>query len=171
MFRSLIIISSILVLSLWADAHQEHRHHGAHVHGKGSMSIAFDDAKGEIVFHTAAMGIVGFEHDAHSKKDIQAKADAFKKFENEIMNMAHFDANLNCKYEKKSMEMKKDEDGDHSDFDADFEVTCDKSPIGTTIVFNFSMWPAMHEVAATILAGTLQKTVEVKDKSVSLVLK
>jgi len=171
MFRSLVVLTGTLVLGISAWAHQEHREHGAHVHGKGTISVAFDDKKGEIDFHTAAMGIVGFEHDAKSKKDIKTKDDAFAKFENEIMNMIHFDANLNCKYAKKSMEMKKDEDGDHSDFNASFDVLCDKSPLGSTVTFNFSMWPAMHEVDATVLVGTLQKSVNIKNKIVSLDLK
>jgi hypothetical protein len=172
MFRSALIVISVFAFGFSALAKKtEHRHHGAHVHGKGQMSIAFDGAKGEIDFHTAAIGIVGFEHAAKSAADKKTKDDAFAKFENQIMNMVHFDGELNCKYAKKSMDMKKDSDGDHSDFNAQFVVQCDKSPAGTKVVFNFSMWPGMHEVDATVLVGNLQKTATINAQPVTLELK
>lgn len=171
MFRSALALISVFSLGFSAMAHAEHREHGAHVHGKGTLAIGFEDKKGEIDFTTAAIGIVGFEHDATSAKDKKTKDDAFAKFESQIGKMIQLDPSLNCKLAKKTMAMQKDSDGDHSDFIAAFTVECAKSPIGSTVTFDFSMWPGLHDVDGMVLAGALQKSVEIKQKPVKLLLK
>jgi hypothetical protein len=96
---------------------------------------------------------------------------AFAKFEKNISHMVQLDPSLKCHFIKKTMEMKPDKDGDHSDFIAIFAVGCESSPQGHSVTFDFSMWPAMNLVKATVLVGDLQKTADIQKQPVTLNLR
>jgi hypothetical protein len=153
----------------------EHREHGAHVHGTGNLAIAFDDTKGKIEFKGAAEGILGFEHKPKNKKDEKAVADAVAHFENDIGKMIQMDASLGCQITKEMIGQVPEEgeegSGEHSDWAANFNVVCSKSPIGTKIVIDFSSFKLLKDMDITVLAGSVQKSAEFKKKPVTIELK
>lgn len=151
-----------------AEKHHEHREHGAHVHGGGTLAIAFDDLKGKIEFKGAAEGILGFEHQPRSAKDKKTVADAVLMFENDISKMIQFDPALNCQFKKEMVgqipEEGEEGSGEHSDWAANFSVACGKSPLGTKLTIDFSNINRLKDLDITVLAGSVQKSAEFKGK-------
>ncbi len=183
--KNLVLIMSLLTLTLIVDGASakeakkekthEHREHGAHEHGAGKLAIAFDDAKGKIEFKGAAEGILGFEHQPRSEKDKKAVAEASQHFEKDIAQMIQLDPSLNCQFTKEMIGQVPEEgeegSGEHSDWAANFAVTCAKSPVGTTVTVDFSSFKLLKDVDVTVLAGAVQKSAEFKKKPVVIELK
>ena len=165
---STFLISLMFTLPAMADKH-EHREHGAHQHGAGKLSIAFEGATGEVEFEAAAEGVLGFEHEAKSAKDKKTLADAQALFETRMSEMVKFDPALSCQFEKK--EIKLHRDGKHSDFEAEYKVNCAKSPEGSTLTVDFSSVKGLKDVDVTVLVGTVQKSAEYKKGAVQIPLK
>ena len=169
------IMTIILFLGLTCFAKEKHREHGAHVHGDGKLAIAFDDTKGKIEFKGAAEGILGFEHKAKNAKDKKTLSEAILFFENNISKMIQFDSSLNCQFTKEMIGQVAEEgeegSGDHSDWAANFAVTCDKSPLGSKLTIDFAHFKRLKDIDVTILAGSIQKSVEFKGKPITTELK
>jgi hypothetical protein len=169
----LILISLFSVLSLAAEPtkkekRHEHREHGAHIHGGGTLAIAFDDMKGKIEFKGAAEGILGFEHQPRSDQDKKTVADAIAHFEKDISKMIQFDPSLNCQLTKDMIGQVPEEgeegSGEHSDWAANFSVACGKSPVGTKLTVDFTSFKRIKDLDITVLAASVQKSAEYKGK-------
>ncbi len=152
-----------------------HREHAAHSHGSGSLAIAFDDSKGKIEFKAAAESILGFEHRAQSKKDQKTLAEAVHHFESDIGTMIIFDEALGCQIQKENIgqvaEAGEKEISQHSDWAANYTVTCKRSPVGSQVKVDFSSLPHLHDLDITVLAGSIQKSAEFKGSPLVLDLK
>lgn len=177
-FMKLQILATILFLSTSTMAKEkkhEHREHSAHVHGAGTLAIAFDDTKGQVEFKGASEGILGFEHKPKNKKDEKIVADAVSRFENDIGKMIQMDASLGCQFTKEKIgqvsEAGEEGSGEHSDWAANFTVACAKSPMGTKIIIDFSSFKLLKDIDITILAGSAQKSAEFKKNPVTIELK
>ena len=174
--NSTLIFIAGLILGFTAVA-AEHKHHGAHVHGGAKLNIAFDNLKGKVDFKSAAMGVLGFEHTATSKKDKKKLDETMAQFENEIGKIIQFESELGCQFTKDKITMVADDDGDakqasdHSDFVAEFSVTCLKSIVGSKVVFDFTAFKGLNDIDVVFLAGDLQKSVEINKKPVTLQIK
>lgn len=176
--KTVILIVSAVVSTQVLAKGKVHREHGAHQHGAGTLGIAFEDAKGRLEFKIPSESIFGFEYAAKSEKDKKAKETQLAKLENNIAEMVSFDASLKCQIIKDKIEVVKDEKesaeahAEHSDTTATFNVSCEKSPVGTKIVFNFQKhFPKIHDLDVQIIAGNVQKSVEAKKNGTSVELK
>jgi hypothetical protein len=158
----------LLLLSLNSFS-AEHRQHQAHQHGSATLAIAFENLTGKIEFRAAAEGIVGFEHAAKSEKDKKNLAEVITKFETEIAKLIQFDSGLACQFKKEQVEMITT--GTHADFLANFSVTCNKSPVDSKLTFDFTAFPKIKDLDVTVLAGNVQKSVEVKTKPLTIEIK
>lgn len=176
-----IVVISLFSISLSVNAQTkkskpDHRHHEAHVHGSATLAIAFDEGKGRIEFKGAAEGILGFEHKPKNKKDQKVVDDAIAKFESDIAKMVQFDSSLNCQFTKDMIgqvaEAGEDaSSGEHSDWAANFNVSCAKPLAGTNIKVDFSNFKLIKDIDITVLAGAIQKSAEFKKKPVVIELK
>lgn len=177
-------LTLILALFLsWNLGAQEHREHGAHEHGSASLSIAFEESQnknsgsvtGRVEFKAAAEGILGFEHTAKSDKDKKILAEAIEDFAAKISFRIKMDPKLNCQFVKDTIGMLAEKghggSGQHADFAANFNVRCDKSPLGTSMVLDFTDLKKIKDIDVTLLVGNLQKSAELKMKPVQLELK
>lgn len=177
----LTLFASVLGLSP-VFAHK--REHGSHVHGQGKISLAFEEASGSIDMEVPAEVLFGFEHQAKTEKDKKTQADALAKLEASIAEMIQFDAGLGCVIKKKSIEVSAEEEaekkgshgehahGEHRDVDAEFDVTCQKSPLNSKIVFNLQKhFPRFKKAEVQALIGSVQKQIQVKQNGASLELK
>lgn len=151
----------------------KHQHnHGAHAHGAATLGIAFDGANGKIEFKGAAEGVLGFEHSAKTDKDIKTLAAALNSFTNDIAKMIQFETSLNCAFKADKVEQVPEADNkNHSDFVANYTVTCTKDITGSKLTFDFTKFPGLKDVDVTLLAGAVQKSAEYKGKSISLDIK
>jgi hypothetical protein len=172
--KTLFVLISFLSALCFADSHpkkekhHEHREHGAHVHGGGTLAIAFDDAKGKVEFKGAAEGILGFEHQPRSDKDKKTVADEAAHFEKDISKLVQFDPSLNCQFQKDLIGQVPEEgeegSGEHSDWAANFSVTCNRSPLGTKITIDFTSFKRIKDLDITALIGSAQKSAEYKGR-------
>lgn len=142
----------------------------AHIHGHGTMDIAFDGNTGKIHLEIPGESIFGFEHQAKSKKDVQKKEAALKKLEDKISEMVVFEAALNCKIAKDIFEV--NQEVQHADVDAEFSVTCDKPVLGSSISFNFpKVFSKFSKIKVNIVVDSVQKTTQVTKNGESVELK
>ncbi len=160
-----------------------HREHEAHVHGAGTLAIAFDDLVGHVEFKAASEGVLGFEHNAKSEADQKELRALTAKFENEISKFVIFEPALNCRFSKEKIAMilekvspKKEKqsgkiEGEHSDFVANFKVVCEKSVLDSKLTIDFSSFSKMKDLDVTVLVGDLQKNAEAKLKLITIELK
>jgi hypothetical protein len=169
--KTFFLVGSLFISTLtFAKVHREH---AAHKHGSGTMGIAFDGATGQLDFKIPSESIFGFEHEAKSEKDKKAKTEGLEKLETKITELVVFDPTLNCKFAKNKLEVVPEaEHSGHSETIANFTVTCDKSPVGSKMTFNFQKYfPRIKDLDVQVLAGDLQKTVEAKKNGTTLDLK
>lgn len=187
-FKPLIILPSLLfaLTSFAGSKKHSHREHEAHVHGGGTLQVAFDGLAGVAEFKAASQGILGFEHQPKSDKDKKKLASAIEKFETGFGKMLVFDSSLNCVFTKEKIEMVKEEEaagkdhdhkkdgkkeGEHSDFTATMKINCEKTVVGSKVTIDFTEFKKLKDLDVTILAGDLQKSGEYKGKPLSIELK
>lgn len=164
-----ILVISVLTCS-FAYAQSESQPQKAHVHGEGTASLAFDGKKGKLDMHLPAEVVMGFEHEAKSAKDRKAKEDSLNKLEEKISEMVVLDPSLKCEIKKEIFEVIQGKS--HGDVEAEFNITCEQPVLGSTVKFNFAkVFPRMKKIKVDVLAGEMQKSVEVKKGGESLELK
>jgi hypothetical protein len=177
----LYFVFLFLFIGINVHAKEEHRHHDAHVHGAGTLGIAFDQAKGTLEFKIPSESIFGFEHSAKSEADKKAINEGLQKLETKITEMVVFDSSLKCQFSKDKLEVVKEKEGkdehkndhhsEHSETVANFTVTCAKSPVGTKLTFNFQkFFPRIKDLDVTFLAENIQASAEAKKNGTVLVL-
>ena len=117
-----------------------------------------------------AESVMGFEHEAKSAKDRKAKEDSLNKLEEKISEMVILDPALKCEIKKEIFEVIQSKT--HGDVDAEFNITCEQPALGSTIKFNFAkVFPRMKKIKVNVIAGEVQKSVDVKKGGESLELK
>lgn len=161
----LLIFISVFVTANFCFAKGTFRSLGAHVHGNGTLSVAFDANQGRIEFKGAAEGILGFEHQPRTAKDKKTVAMAVSHFEHDIGKMVAFDPSLNCQFKKEIIgqvpEAGHEGSGEHSDWAANFSVHCDKSPLGTKLAIDLSSFKLLRSVSVAVLVEAIQKSAEI----------
>ena len=166
--KSALVVS---LISLSVLAH-EHREHGAHQHGAGKMGIAFDGKAGKIDFKIASESIFGFEHEAKSAADKKRKTEGLKLLETKMSEMVSFEKSLNCVITTEKIEVLQEKKSSHSDTAASYNVTCEKSPAGSELVFNFqSVFPKIRDLDVDVVVDNLQKSIEAKANGTKIQLK
>lgn len=148
------------------------RSRNAHEHGSAKVSIAFETATGSptgvVEFEAPAESVIGFEYEARSAAD-KARVDAaLGTLMARFGEMVVFPAASSCRMTNQSATVElphhaaKQEQ--HAEVRAVFGVTCAKSLAGTEIRFGFAkVFPKIHDVAVTLLAGEQQLSVPVEN--------
>ena len=161
-----VILFSIIALSITTYA-QERK---AHVHGAAQVSMGFDGSKGKIEFKAPAETIFGFEHQARSKKDREAKDKGLQVLNDQISEMIVFDKELACEIKMEASQVNQEKD--HADVEVEYAVTCQKSVAGSSITFNFKKGLSrIKKVKVDVIADEVQKSLEVNKNGESLELK
>lgn len=169
MLRALL---SLVVLSLclpWTSS--GHSPQKAHVHGLGKVQIAFDGKKGKIQLELPGESLFGFEHEAVTKSDKRKKDQALKTLEEKISEMIVLEESLKCEIKKDIFEVNQAKN--HSDVEAEFNVTCEKNLVDSTrLVFYFQKhFPRLKKIQIDVLADSIQKSLEVSKDGDVLELK
>ncbi len=157
----------VLLLSTMVFAAREH---GAHLHGAGKISMAFDGKRGKIELHVPAESLYGFEHEAKSKKDRQKKEQALLKLEEKISEMIVLDPSLKCEIKKEIFEVNQQKN--HAEVEAEFGVSCEAPVAGSEISFHMQkVFPRLRKVQVDVVADGVQKSLQVTNNGDSLGLK
>jgi hypothetical protein len=105
----------------------EHRQHGAHVHGEAALNVSITKNEVYIEFASPAMNIVGFEHEAKTSDEITRARKAIAEL-NHANELFVFNDPVTCKVASAEVEASvvdhddhKDHDGEHKDQDDDHE--------------------------------------------------
>jgi hypothetical protein len=160
-----------LSLTCLATPKSTHREHGAHVHGAAHVAIAFDGTHGSVEFESPADGVVGFEQKPKNEKQRQRLNEALGELDATIAKMIVFDPKSGCHFQKKAIEFIS-ENGGHGDVRGKWDVTCMRSPAGTTLTFQFQkFFPKLKDVDVQILIDTLQKALEANSNGTRIELK
>ncbi|MGZ3690277.1 MAG: ZrgA family zinc uptake protein [Pseudobdellovibrio sp.] len=170
----MFIFAAGLILSISAGAAEKvHREHGAHQHGSGTLAIAFDDIKGRLELKVPGDSTIGFEYVPKTKKDIATQKNQLDKLEKNIGDIVVFDPSLKCKVSQAKVEEVSEKDHpSHSETHADFDILCEKSPLKTSITFNFQKYfPKIKDMDVQVLIGDLQKSLEANKNGTVVELK
>ena len=168
----------------------EHRQHGAHVHGIAALNLALEGQEVHIEFDSPAANIVGFEHAPSSEADHAAlnKAVATLKDGDRLFK---FNADAGCQMEKVNVasqlldeeheghadekpgehpheekqghdhEQHKDEDEAHSDIEAAYHFECDQPGKLTQLTVElFKAFPGTEELKVQYVIESKQGAAE-----------
>ncbi len=179
MMKKMILTLSLLAsVSASASNHghsHKHKEHGAHVHGAGELSVAFESTKGKITYEGSAQGILGFEHVAKKEKDVKKLSEVTAQFENDFSKMVKLDPSLKCQFTKEKLgqvpEKGQKKISKHSDWVAEFSINCEKSPMNSDLVIDFTAFSGLKDVDVTIVVDSLQKSAEYKGQVLTVSLK
>ena len=166
----LVIILSFSILIEAQGKEHSHRSHRAHVHGVGQLSLAFDGAKGALLWRAPTEAFWGFEHEAKSPKEKQIVEEVRRRIESKMGSIVAFDAALECQFSAFKMSNHRESSSSkHSEFEVEAAITCKRSPLGTVIEFNFQKaFKDMKSVEVTVLADSVQKSLKVGTSPASI---
>lgn len=167
-------IKCILMILCFSTIGQafDRRHENAHEHGSGNLGIAFEGAVGKMDFKIPSESIFGFEHEAKTEKQKSAQKAGLKALSEKIESLIVFDPALKCKVSIDKVEVVREKKSSHSETVAAYGVKCDKSPLGTSIIFNFQKeYPKIKDLDVEVVVDNLQKSMEVKNLGAKLELK
>jgi hypothetical protein len=164
---------------------EEHRQLGAHVHGHGRLNIAVDGKKILMGLEVPGADIVGFEHEASTPEQRQAIAEAKAKLANALA-LFQPEAAARCELEQVKVSLNEDHDeehgkeekppaqpaapagheqeaGHHTEFHAEYELTCQAPQKLTSMTFEyFNVFAGAQELDIAAVTPKGQSSFEVK---------
>lgn len=192
--NALLAVLAFLLFASPAAA-QAKRELGAHEHGAGKLNIAIEKAKVELELEVPGDDIVGFEHKAKTTKQKAAIENA-KKALAAGLTLFKLPAGAGCKLDTAKVELHTDEaekkpaepvkkdahghgkkghahghshdhdEGGHTEFHANYTLTCASPDKLTEIVFDyFKSFKKAQKLTVSVVSDKGQKQYEVTRKS------
>ena len=192
-FYATLALASLALNTPLASEEAGHRQLGAHVHGQGSLKIAIEGNKLDMEFEAPGADIVGFEHEAGSSAQ-KALVEKAKVTLGEVLTLFKMPSNAGCKVEKATVEIrneeqhhhdeghaagtaknesgaKDDEHGGHSEFHAQYSLTCTSAANLTTIETTyFKAFAAAQQLNVSVVAAKGQWQMQLTRKKTTLTL-
>jgi len=181
MFYKTLSVSILSVVLIVAGAvyAAEKRHAEAHVHGVAEIDIVVEGKRVIVEFRTPTEGLMGFEHEARTDAE-RKKRDAAMKIINDRFNeLVVLDKKNGCTWRTIKARIVRGENhdtqdkqrgadnrkqiGEHSEVQATHTFECERSPVGTKVVFGISkIFPNIHEIKVQVLSEAKQSGVTIK---------
>ena len=150
----------------------------AHEHGSGSFNVAMDGNKVAIELEAPGADIIGFEHEARTKRQKAAISIAKAKLK-KLANVVTLSEAAGCKLEKASIQLhmegedahdhgkkKAKAEVTHSEFHAEYQLTCSSPHKLAEIAFPyFKNFKVAEELEVSVAGPKLQKKFEVERKT------
>lgn len=147
---SLAFMAAVALLNP-ALSHAEEQH-GAHQHGKASLTFVLDGNEAELVLNTAAANIVGFEHqpgNAAEQQQQQQQLDMLKS--GAWFSLA---AAANCNISGQDFRQEQGSEKDHVDLYVNFQILCQAPLKLSDISFTlFSQSPSLEKITVQYLVN------------------
>jgi len=162
-----LLIATMMLAAGLAQA-QQHAEHGAHQHGKASLTFVLDGNEAELVLSTAAANIVGFEHKASSDAEKQQQQQQLEMLKSGSWFTLATAANCSI-----SGQNFREEQGDanHADLYVDFQILCQAPLKLSDISFSlFSQSPALESLNVQYLVNGEAGVAELTAKNAVLKL-
>lgn len=164
----LLVFFAFAVFVRPAHSHTEK----AHAHGAGQLSMAFDGLKGTLRFESPADSTVGFEHEPKTQSQKKQVDETLQSLKINMASMLRFDQKLECVLTAKKIEFKLAPKTVHAETIAEFDILCEKSPLGSEVLIDFvAFFPRLKKVEVQILIDDFQKSFQVGPKAARFELK
>ena len=181
MIRAISVTATIIALSASHGVAESVRQLGPHQHGHGSLNLAVEGQTVQMALEVPGADIVGFEYEATTAED-QAKVQAAKEKLAQPLALFVLPRNAGCKVTSAKVviahESETDHDAheheesahaeadgheaEHSEFHAEYALTCSNVAAITTISFPyFDAFPNSEELAVTLITEKSQEAFEV----------
>lgn len=145
------VIAAMMFFAGIVQAQQQHAEHGAHQHGKASLTFVLDGNEAELVLTTAAANIVGFEHKAVNEAEQQQHQQQLTMLKSG--QWFELSAAANCSMSGHDFREEQGEDN-HTDLYVDFQILCQAPLKLSDISFSlFSQSPALETLAVQYLVN------------------
>lgn len=179
--RILPLAAAVLALSPAASAQTE-REHGAHVHGRSQINLAYVDGRLELELEAPGMDIVGFEHVPADEAQREALDRALETFSNAALWLT-FEPTGACAVtrvdphthgyktvgEHEDDEHEDDHDHDHAEFHVTLEADCTAVPEALQIGLA-ERFPAMTLIGVDLITESRQDRIELTPRQTRVVL-
>jgi hypothetical protein len=189
MIRTIIFTAAAFAAALPAIAAEQHREAGAHEHGHGKLDVAIEGKRVSMALAVPGADIVGFEHEATTQEQ-KAKVEKAKKTLADALAVFALPAAAGCKLTEAKVEVgaeeehghksehgaKKDaggkaEEEHHSEFHAEYALSCEAPEKLTGIEFKyFKLFPGAEELDVNVASDKGQTKYEVTREKPSLKL-
>jgi hypothetical protein len=179
--HSLAVVAAMFLTSP-ATAQDPRRELGAHVHGQGTLDVAIEGNKMTLEFRAPGDDIVGFEGKAKTTKAKKAMASALATLEKPLALFVLPEA-AQCSVVSAKAKVGGDHDhghdhgtaksakapaakhdhakSEHSEFHADYELTCAQPALATSIDFGyFKAFPKAEKVGVQIITAKGQTSAQ-----------
>jgi Protein of unknown function (DUF2796) len=183
MIRAIAMTATVLALSTTPAAAETVRQLGPHQHGHGTLNLAVEGKTVTMAFEVPGADIVGFEYEATSPED-KAKVKAAEETLKKPLALFVLPRNAGCKVTSAKVVIARESEADHdahehehendahadadgheahhSEFHADYALSCSDPAAITTISFPyFDAFPNSEELAVTLITEKSQKAFEV----------
>ncbi|MBB4170559.1 DUF2796 domain-containing protein [Rhizobium sp. BK538] len=178
-----LIAAGMLGVASTGYAKEEHRELGPHVHGHGTLAIAFEANNLQMELTAPGMDIVGFEHEAETdeqKKAVETAIDDLK----EPLKFFSFPDSAGCKVTAADVKLvaeaheeheaaaktegaaTEEHDDHHDEFRATYTLACTDAAQVTSIEFPFfDRFTGSEELDVTVIDAKGQTAFEVSRES------
>jgi hypothetical protein len=181
MIRTISVTATILALSASHGAAESVPQLGPHQHGHGSLNLAVEGQTVQMALEVPGADIVGFEYEATTAED-RAKVQAAEEKLAQPLALFVLPRNAGCKVTSAKVVMTRaseidhdaheheedahaEADGheaDHSEFHAEYVLSCSNVAAITTISFPyFDAFPSSEELAVTLITEKSQEAFKV----------
>jgi hypothetical protein len=155
----------------------QHRHHGPHEHGRGTLHLVIEEQRVGLELEVPAADIVGFEHAAKTARQ-RAQVDQAKKRLLAPQALFTFPDAAGCALDNASVDFEAQQDHDrttgsasgrspeaaegrHSNVQAQYAFTCQAPARITSLDFGyFRAFPGAHKLEVSVVTPKGQKTFE-----------
>ena len=163
------------------DEHHEDDHAAsidAHVHGEAELLVAYEQNQLQIILHSPAGNIVGFEHSAETAEEQlaveQARATLLATenlFSIEGADCSVISANVDMSgVESEDDHHHHDEESEHAEIMAEYSFSCTNHEISSISLLLLNVFPGIEELHAQWVTETQQGVSELSQGNINLVL-
>lgn len=158
------------------DSEQEHREHGAHVHGEAHMTLAVEGKQVEIVLDSPADSLLGFEHAPSTAEEKAQLENTLQQLSNPA-TLFVFAADAQCKSTRTLVENPyeaehHDEHSAHADFSVEYSFECQSAQNLKTLSLPLrTVFPAIKKLTIDYVTDSAQGTQTLSDNQQQLLLR
>ena len=108
-----LVASAVFALpTLATSAEKDHKEHGAHAHGHGTLEVAAEGEELVLMLRVPGANVVGFEHEPSTDAEREAVHEALERFKAGDKLFAP-DSSGDCEFESAKVELAGLEEGEH----------------------------------------------------------
>lgn len=138
----------------------------AHVHGKGSMEVSYDDTSLEVELKVPLESVLGHERAPKNEEEKTKEAAEVERFVKSVKLGFNVKS---CQFTSQKSEV--DRHKGHADLELEMNFSCQKVPTGESLkLLSFETFPRLETVDVVIVGPTVQRKVSLSKSNMSFSL-